>query len=63
MSYTKLLRSNIHLTGGSTLMRGFADRFTEEYAALGGSPRVFASDTRNISPWLGGAIISQLGSF
>ena len=28
MSFTKHLRSNIHLTGGTTQLRGFADRFT-----------------------------------
>ncbi|KAJ1928245.1 NuA4 histone acetyltransferase subunit [Tieghemiomyces parasiticus] len=62
------LFSNVILTGGSTLFPGFADRvnFELQHLAPGSRIRIHAPGStveRKFSTWLGGSILSSLGTF
>ncbi|KAL2917326.1 Actin-related protein 4 [Polyrhizophydium stewartii] len=60
--------NNIVLTGGNSLLPGFADRlYTELHLALPGARvKVHAAGgplERRFGPWIGGSILASLGSF
>ncbi|KAJ3681490.1 hypothetical protein LUZ60_015979 [Juncus effusus] len=62
----KDLYENIVLSGGTTLFPGFADRLSNEIAALapqGTDIKVVASPERKISTWIGGSILGSLSTF
>lgn len=60
------LFSNIILTGGTTMMKGFSERIQKHLPDI--SPqnirvKVLSSNERRFQPWVGGSILSSLGSF
>ena len=60
------LFSNIILTGGTTMMKGFSERVQKLLPDI--SPqnirvKVLSSNERRFQPWVGGSILSSLGSF
>ena len=60
------LFSNIILTGGTTMIKGFNDRVQKQLPEI--SPqnirvKVLSSNERRFQPWIGGSILSSLGSF
>ncbi|KAK9474982.1 actin-related protein [Dipodascopsis tothii] len=60
------LYSNIVLSGGNTLTRGFGDRLLGEMRRL--APRdtklkIYAPPERKYSTWIGGSILAGLGTF
>ena len=63
--------SNIVLSGGGTMVRGFADRVQREIkamapAAAGGAPmkvNVISGPDNNYHPWTGGSILASMGGF
>jgi len=58
------LLCNISLAGGSTLLPGFAERLTNELAALvPKKPRVLATPERKFHAWIGGSILACIPSF
>jgi len=62
----KSLYSSILLSGGSTLFKGFGERFLNEVRTL--SPRdmkikISAPQERHISTWVGGSILASLPTF
>ena len=62
----KYIYSNIVLAGGSTMFPGFAERLTNELAALTPSffkIKVVASPERRYSAWVGGSILSSISTF
>ncbi|KAM9368006.1 actin-like protein 7B [Phaethornis superciliosus] len=61
----KKIAGNILLCGGSTMMKGFAERFQMELAKLCPSDNltIFASPQRRFSVWTGGSILASLHSF
>ena len=62
----KELYGNIVLSGGSTMFPGIADRMTKEMTALAPSVmkiKVVAPPERKYSVWIGGSILSALGTF
>jgi actin-related protein len=54
------LYSNIVLSGGTTLMSGFAERLQAE---LPSHARVVSPPTRRVSVWCGGSIVGSLSTF
>jgi len=62
------LSNNIILTGATTLLPGFADRVNHELSNMSPGPKIklyAAGNTieRKCSSWLGGSILSSLGTF
>jgi len=60
------LFQNIILSGGTTNMKGFAERVQKQLPEI--SPqnvrvKVLGSFDRRFQPWVGGSILSSLGSF
>jgi actin-related protein len=63
-----LLYENVVLTGGNTLLTGFADRLYAELhqSAPGFKIKVHAagaSSDRKFGPWIGGSVLSSLDTF
>uniref|UniRef100_A0ACD5YV24 Uncharacterized protein n=1 Tax=Avena sativa TaxID=4498 RepID=A0ACD5YV24_AVESA len=62
----EILYGNIVLSGGTTMIPGFADRMTKEITALAPSDvrvNVVAPPERKYSTWIGGSILASLGTF
>jgi len=63
----KTLYSNVVLSGGSTMFRGFGARLLDEVKALAPPQdlkiKIQAPPERKISTWLGGSILASLGTF
>jgi hypothetical protein len=62
----KSLYSNIVLSGGSTLTRGFGDRLLTELQRLAVKDmriKIFAPPERKYSTWIGGSILAGLSTF
>ncbi|OQV16170.1 Alpha-centractin [Hypsibius exemplaris] len=62
----KSLYSNIILSGGSTLIRGFGDRLLQEIKVLApkdNKVRIAAPQERMYSIWIGGSILASLETF
>jgi actin-related protein len=57
---------NIIVAGGNTLFKGFVDRLQNaipEISPQNIKARVISTSDRKFSPWVGGSILSSLGSF
>lgn len=66
MDLRKSLYSNIVLSGGSTLFKGFGDRLLSEVKKL--SPKdikikISAPQERTLTTWIGGSILASLDTF
>lgn len=62
----KALYSNIVLSGGSTLTKGFGDRLISEVRKLAVKDmkiKIFAPPERKYSTWIGGSILAGLSTF
>merc|ERR1719253_318092 len=62
----KDLYANIVCSGGSTMFEGIAERLTKEITALAPptmSIKIIAPPERKYSVWIGGSILSALGTF
>ncbi|GAV01543.1 hypothetical protein RvY_12239 [Ramazzottius varieornatus] len=62
----KTLYSNIVLSGGSTLIRGFGDRLLQEVKTMAPKDikvRIAAPQERLYSTWIGGSILASLETF
>ena len=62
----KDLYSNIVLSGGSTLTRGFGDRLLSEVQRVAVKDmriKIFAPPERKYSTWIGGSILAGLSTF
>jgi len=62
----KNLYSNIVLSGGSTLCRGFGDRLLNEIRRMSikdNKIKIYAPPERKYSTWIGGSILAGLSSF
>lgn len=62
----KSLYSNIVLSGGSTLTKGFGDRLLSEVQKLAVKDmriKIFAPPERKYSTWIGGSILAGLSTF
>ena len=62
----KALYSNIVLSGGTTLTRGFGDRLLYEVQKLAVKDmriKIFAPPERKYSTWIGGSILAGLSTF
>lgn len=62
----KALFSNIVLSGGSTLTKGFGDRLLSEVKKLAVKDmriKIFAPPERKYSTWIGGSILAGLSTF
>ncbi|SPN97456.1 probable centractin (ro-4) [Cephalotrichum gorgonifer] len=62
----KSLFSNIVLSGGSTLTRGFGDRLLSELQKIAVKDmriKIFAPPERKYSTWIGGSILAGLSTF
>lgn len=62
----KSLFSNIVLSGGSTLTKGFGDRLLNEVKKLAVKDmriKIFAPPERKYSTWIGGSILAGLSTF
>lgn len=62
----KSLYSNIVLSGGSTLTKGFGDRLLTEVQKLAVRDmriKIFAPPERKYSTWIGGSILAGLSTF
>lgn len=62
----KALYSNIVLSGGSTLTKGFGDRLLTEVQRLAVKDmriKIFAPPERKYSTWIGGSILAGLSTF
>jgi len=62
----KALYANIVLSGGNTMIPGFAERLKKEMIALVPSAttiKIDASPKRNNLPWAGGSILASLSTF
>ncbi|CAO3695166.1 unnamed protein product [Rhizopus stolonifer] len=62
----KSLYSNVVLSGGSTLYRGFGDRFLSEIKKLALKDikiKIYAPPERKYSTWIGGSILASLSTF
>ena len=60
------LYSNIVLSGGSTLTKGFGDRLLSEVQKLAVKDmkiKIFAPPERKYSTWIGGSILAGLSTF
>ncbi|KAJ3184028.1 Actin-2 [Gaertneriomyces sp. JEL0708] len=66
MDLRKSLYSNIVLSGGSTLCRGFGDRLLHEVKRLALKDvkiKIYAPPERKYSTWIGGSILASLSTF
>lgn len=66
MDVRKSFWSNIILTGGGTMFRGFPERLRKELHRLapkGATVKVMASPERKYSVWIGGAVLASLSTF
>ncbi|KAF9363796.1 Actin-2 [Mortierella sp. NVP85] len=66
MDLRKSLYSNIVLSGGSTLCRGFGDRLLQEVKKLALKDikiKISAPPERKYSTWIGGSILASLNTF
>jgi len=62
----KSLFSNVILSGGSTLTKGFGDRLLNEIKKLALKEikiKIYAPPERKYSTWIGGSILSGLSTF
>jgi len=62
----KSLFSNVVLSGGSTLCRGFGDRLLNEVKKLALKDikiKIYAPPERKYSTWIGGSILAGLSTF
>ena len=62
----KDLYSNIVLSGGSTLTKGFGDRLLSEVQRVAVKDmriKIFAPPERKYSTWIGGSILAGLSTF
>ncbi|KAG9255672.1 actin family [Emericellopsis atlantica] len=62
----KSLYSNIVLSGGSTMIKGFPDRLLSEVQKLAPKDmrlKIFAPPERKFTTWIGGSILAQLSTF
>ena len=62
----KALYSNIVLSGGTTLTKGFGDRLLHEVQKLAVRDmriKIFAPPERKYSTWIGGSILAGLSTF
>merc|ERR1711966_410852 len=62
----KDLYSNVVLSGGTTMFAGVGERMTKELTALAPSTmkiKVIAPPERKYSVWIGGSVLSSLGTF
>ncbi|KAK9717189.1 centractin- actin- protein of the dynactin complex [Basidiobolus ranarum] len=62
----KSLFSNVVLSGGSTLCKGFGDRLLNEVKKLAVKDtkiKIFAPPERKYSTWIGGSILASLSTF
>ena len=62
----KSLYSNIVLSGGTTLTKGFGDRLLHEVQKLAVKDmriKIFAPPERKYSTWIGGSILAGLSTF
>ena len=60
------LFSNIIITGGNTCFRGFLERLQRQVPDIAPQNirvKVISAAERKFSPWIGGSILSSLGSF
>jgi actin len=58
--------NNIVLSGGTTILPGFADRLTKELTALAPPSmkvKIVAPPERKFSAWIGGSILASLATF
>ncbi|KAJ1967527.1 centractin- actin- protein of the dynactin complex [Dispira parvispora] len=66
MDLRKPLYSNIVLSGGTTLCRGFGDRLLNEVRKLAvkdSKIKIYAPPERKYSTWIGGSILASLSTF
>lgn len=67
MDLRPILRSNIVLSGGSTMFKGFGDRFLREMNQLSTGPdfntRIVAPPKRKYTAWIGGSIFANSFAF
>ncbi|CAH8592948.1 unnamed protein product [Heterobilharzia americana] len=66
MDVRKSFWSNVILTGGGTMFRGFPERLRKELHRLapkGVTVKVMASPERKYSVWIGGAVLASLSTF
>nr|AAW25058.1 SJCHGC09337 protein [Schistosoma japonicum] len=66
MDVRKSFWSNVILTGGGTMFRGFPERLRKELNRLaprGATVKVLASPERKYSVWIGGAVLASLSTF
>ncbi|PNS19128.1 actin-2 [Sphaceloma murrayae] len=66
MDLRKALYSNIVLSGGATLTKGFGDRLLHEVQRLAVKEmriKIFAPPERKYSTWIGGSILAGLSTF
>jgi len=66
MDLRKDLYSNIVLSGGSTLTKGFGDRLLGEVQRVAVKDmriKIFAPPERKYSTWIGGSILAGLSTF
>ena len=67
LDFRKDLFSNIILTGGTTMMKGFTERISKQLPEIcpqNAKVKILpASNNRRFQPWVGGSILSSLGSF
>eukprot|EP00172_Hildenbrandia_rubra_P004161 Plantae.Rhodophyta-Hildenbrandia_rubra.ctg789.p1 GENE.Plantae.Rhodophyta-Hildenbrandia_rubra.ctg789~~Plantae.Rhodophyta-Hildenbrandia_rubra.ctg789.p1 ORF type:complete len:461 (+),score=132.94 Plantae.Rhodophyta-Hildenbrandia_rubra.ctg789:154-1536(+) len=69
MDVRRDLFSGVVVTGGTTVMKGFHERFTKELAIL--TPQMFklkvmttpTNVEKSAGPWIGGSIVASLGTF
>lgn len=63
--------NNIVLSGGTTMMSGFADRIYNDLGTqlenkdseLYRNAQIIAEGNRNIAPWIGASMVSSMSSF
>ncbi|KAJ3085360.1 Actin-2 [Quaeritorhiza haematococci] len=66
MDLRKALFSNVVLSGGSTLCKGFGDRLLNEVKKLALKDikiKIYAPPERKYSTWIGGSILASLNTF
>jgi centractin len=66
MDLRRPLYSNIVLSGGTTMTRGFGDRLLEELkkaAVKDVKVKIYAPPERKYSTWIGGSILAALSTF
>jgi centractin len=66
LNLRRTLFSNITLSGGSTMFRGFGDRLLNDMKRLGPKDtkiRIYAPPERKYSAWIGGSILGSLSTF